>query len=378
MRGPGNGFGVDHHDVDDDDDAPSDHREGEARTEEESFDRSFAALAEEMERELNMEMSPSPAPARRAHFVSGQDVDRSLETNMNASTVGLEEMQDASSFRAASRAAKGAFIEKFAGEAAARLAEDDNRVASASPVFDPARAARARRLMRLDADQGSAGDDSHGCSDGGGDETRRSGGFRHVPAGADDAVAWARWGGGRGITIVETDAPGPISASADPPRSRRGGVGAPLDEFRDAPRDGEDILEAWRRRRRREAMEKGDQASAAARAAAALAALEGEVSAGDDASGTRPDATGRVERAATVDTDVAVRVPIDARSRFPAETSGRPSPPVAAAAHTSPVGKNEKNEKNEKAARASSVASRRDADGVGPGAATPSRARRSL
>ena len=82
MRGPGNGFGVDHYDVDDDDDAPSDHREGEARTEEESFDRSFAALAEEMERELVMEMSPSPAPARRARFVSGHEVDQSLESEM--------------------------------------------------------------------------------------------------------------------------------------------------------------------------------------------------------------------------------------------------------------------------------------------------------
>ena len=84
MRGPGNGFGVDRRDVDDVDDAPFDHREGETRAEEESFDRAFAALAEEMERELIMEMSPSPAPApvpaRRARFVSGHEVDQSLES----------------------------------------------------------------------------------------------------------------------------------------------------------------------------------------------------------------------------------------------------------------------------------------------------------
>ena len=378
VRGPGNGFGVDRRDVDDVDDAPFDHREGETRAEEESFDRAFAALAEEMERELIMEMSPSPAPApvpaRRARFVSGHEVDRSLETDMHASAEGLEEMPDASSFRAASRAAAGAFIEKFRGEAAARLAEDDDRVASASPVFNPARGARARRLMRGDPDQGT-GDESDGTSGGAGDETRRSGGFQSLSAGADDAVAWARWGGGRGITIVETDASVPNPAVADPLRSRRGGVGAPLDDFFDARRDGEDILEAWRRQRRREAMEKGDEASAAARAAATVAALEGDVSAGDDASGTRPECSGRGEsspRGVTAESGAAGGVPVTiaARSR---ESSGplAPSPPRAEL--KTPV-----------AARAASVASQTDeslGESLGeslPGAATPSRARRSL
>jgi hypothetical protein len=316
VRGRGNGVSVHRRDVDGVIDAPSDHREGEARAEEESFDRAFAALAEEMERELVMEMSPSPAPARRARFVSGQEVDRfdrSLETDTDAdaSADEIEGLPDASSFRAASRNARGAFIreKKFGGEAAARLAEDDDddRVASASPVFNPARGARARHLARLGAGQTEMSDESDGCGypDGEGDETRRSGGFKSLSAGAEDLVAWARWGGGRGITIVETDAS--ISASAagpDPPRSRRGRVGAPLDD--ELPRDGEDILEAWRRRRRREAMEKGDEASAAARAAAAVAALEGDVSTGEDPGD--PGAAGRAS---------------SDRSRSPARTSAR-------------------------------------------------------
>ena len=235
VRGSGNGVGVDRRDVDGVDDAPSDHREGEAR-EEESFDRAFAALAEEMERELVMEMSPSPAPARRARFVSGHEVDQSLESEMTYSAEGLEEMPDASSFRAASRTAMGAFIEKFRGEPhAARLADDDDddRVASASPVFNPARGARARRLMRIDLDQATNRDGSDAYrSDGGGDATPRSGGFQsRISAGADDAVAWARWGGGRGITIVETDVSVPTSdLRADPLRSRRVEAGAPLDD----------------------------------------------------------------------------------------------------------------------------------------------------
>ena len=73
-----------------------------------------------MERELVMEMSPSPAPARRARFVSGHEVDQSLESEMANSAEGLEEMPDASSFRAASRTAMGAFIEKFRGSLARR------------------------------------------------------------------------------------------------------------------------------------------------------------------------------------------------------------------------------------------------------------------
>ena len=46
VRGRGNGVSVHRRDVDGVIDAPSDHREGEARAEEESFDRAFAALAE--------------------------------------------------------------------------------------------------------------------------------------------------------------------------------------------------------------------------------------------------------------------------------------------------------------------------------------------
>ena len=367
VRGRGNGVSVHRRDVDGVIDAPSDHREGEARAEEESFDRAFAALAEEMERELVMEMSPSPAPARRARFVSGQEVDRfdrSLETDTDAVRAdGLEGLPDASSFRAASRNARGAFIREFGGEAAARLAEDDDddRVASASPVFNPARGARARHLARLGAEQTGVSDESDGCGypDGEkkGDETRRSGGFKSLSAGAEDAVAWARWGGGRGITIVETDASASISASAaglDWARSRRGRVGAPLDD--ELPRDGEDILEAWRRRRRREAMEKGDEASAAARAAAAVAALEGDVSTGEDPGD--PGAAGRAS---------------SDRSRSPARTSARRGALASPRANrSSPV----------VSVGASSVAVQTDADGVDgdffSGAGTPSRARRSL
>ena len=370
-RGSGNGVGVDRRDVDGVDDAPSDHREGEAR-EEESFDRAFAALAEEMERELVMEMSPSPAPARRARFVSGHEVDQSLESEMANSAEGLEEMPDASSFRAASRTAMGAFIEKFRGEPrAARLADDDDdRVASASPVFNPARGARARRLMRIDPDQATNRDASDAYrSDGGGDATPRSGGFQsRISAGADDAVAWARWGGGRGITIIETDASVPTSdLRADPLRSRRVEAGAPLDDAR-SHRDGEDILEAWRRRRRREAMEKGDEASAAARAAAAVAALEGDVSAGDGARDERHEAMGHSGNGL----GAAGPVPIAARSRSPAKTSAPTASPRSD--RTSPVA----------AARASSVAVQTDAPyepqvlGAESDSVTPSRARRVL
>jgi len=373
VRGSGNGVGVDRHDVDGVDDAPSDHREGEAR-EEESFDRAFAALAEEMERELVMEMSPSPAPARRARFVSGHEVDQSLESEMAYSAEGLEEMPDASSFRAASRTAMGAFIEKFRGEPhAARLADDDDdddRVASASPVFNPARGARARRLMRIGPDQATNRDASDAYrSDGGGDATPRSGGFQsRISAGADDAVAWARWGGGRGITIVETDASVPTSdLRADPLRSRRVEAGAPLDDAR-SQRDGEDILEAWRRRRRREAMEKGDEASAAARAAAAVAALEGDVSAGDGARDERHETMGHSGNGL----GAAGPVPIAARSRSPAKTSAPTASPRSD--RTSPVA----------AARASSVAAQTDAPyepqvlGAESDSVTPSRARRAL
>ena len=307
--------------------AGSDHRAGDARTEEESFDRAFAALAEEMEKEL-AETSPSPAPTRVARRRSLHEVDRSLETATDASAEGLP---DASSFRAASRAAIGSFIREIRGEDA--RGED----ACSSPVFDPARGARARRAVGAPASLAASevSDASH----------------------APSCLAWSRRGGCRGGAAVVEAEPGtrisnanPTRAafrgiSLDPVRSRKGGVGAPFgDEPRRDDEEDEDILEAWRRRRRREAFELGDEASAAARASAAVAALEFRE--------VRPEGTRRVKGS---DVD-------DAVSRDPADSASRPPPPPP---RTSPV------------ALASSVASQTDADGT-DFVATPSRARRSL
>ena len=104
------------------------------------------------------------------------------------------------------------------------------------------RGALARGTWRLGAEQTGVSDESDGCGypDGEGDETRRSG-FKSLSAGAEDAVAWARWAAGAARPPSRRTRP-----SSPPRRVRtgavaRGRVGAPLDD--ELPRDGEDILE---------------------------------------------------------------------------------------------------------------------------------------
>ena len=288
VSGRGDGARVSRRDRDRIDCVIPDSHGGEDRAEEERFDRAFAALAEEMEKEL-IEMSPTPVPRSVARLVGLHDADRSLDTETDASVEGLP---DASSFRAASRTAIGEFIREFRGVAASDVgrtrhwcrddAADDDDFLSASPVFDPARGARALRRVETLA---SASINSSRTSDGWhspserDSDVRRSGGFLASTDDMDGDIAWARWGGGRGITIVETDhvplnrGRPALVGSADPMRVGKGGVDAPFDDAAHR-RDDKDILEAWRRQRRREAMEKGDEASYAARAAAAVAALE--------------------------------------------------------------------------------------------------------
>jgi hypothetical protein len=344
--------------------AMSDHRGSDGSNtwgEEEHFDRAFAALAEEMEHEL-VEMSPSPVPSHRVARRGGRqhDTDRSLETETEyASTEGLP---DASQFRAASRVAVGRFIREFRGVDGASdwkrgdTTHDDD-VLSASPVFNLGRGARARRngdaVASTSAASSRLSDEWHSPSkrERGDDNVRRSGGF--LAASTDDTdldIAWARWGGGRGITIVETD---PVASaagtrptftgSADPTRSGKGGVGAPFGDA-NLRRDDEDILEAWRRQRRQEALEMGDGASNAARAAAAVAALEVDTGGTVDL---------RYQRGVSVD---------DAPSRKPE------SPPAPARRRTSP---------EKTPGRAVAVAVQTDAD-LDTAVTTPSRARRSL
>ena len=107
---------VDRRDVDGVDDAPSDHREGPARCDERR-PRVRGVGGGDGARTRHGDSRVDERRVR-ARFVSGHEVDQSLESEMANSAEGLEEMPDASSFRAASRTRWGAFIESSSGGSA--------------------------------------------------------------------------------------------------------------------------------------------------------------------------------------------------------------------------------------------------------------------
>ena len=350
----------------------------------ESFDEAFTQLAEEVERELSAEPRTSRDDAARLSRVSG---------GSDASPSG-ERLPDPSEFRRASRTAIGSFIKQFRAadaddddhadpgamhwwrdrrrrENSHRHRLDDDHLLSDSP------APRTRRRVPLDASVSASAVSDGWASAADADSPApsvRAGGF--VADGEGDDVAWARWGGGGGITIVETD-----RARAAAGSSRASNADSYPDATGMDPRDGddaeEDILEAWRRRRRREAATLGAEASGAARAAAAVATLEMATSratlGGDDHEGFDVDALIAAARAKVSVDRADADAEADAKAEAEAEAEASRAAEMATSGFGEGAGASPR--RRRPASPVSAVDSAVQTDDA---SLTPSRARRSL